>query len=210
MDNFSKSDLISAVENVAALMAQNKEYLIELDSVIGDGDLGLTMTKGFAAAQEAAQTLPDEDIGMMMRKIGMAISKAVPSTMGTLMATAFMGAGKSLTGNTQLDSKLLATMLQSMADAVSERGKAKEGDKTLLDVLYPASRAAKEYTGNDIAGMLECALQAAKEGLENTKQMMNQHGKAAVFREKSLGIQDPGATAACFLIEGFLQAAQAK
>ena len=96
MELFAKQNFVEAVKLIHELMVKNKDYLIELDSSIGDGDLGLTMVKGFTAAAETAETCQDTDIGVLFKRVGFAISKAAPSTMGSLMATAFIGAGKAV------------------------------------------------------------------------------------------------------------------
>jgi dihydroxyacetone kinase-like protein len=206
MNLCSKRHIVDAIRHVRQLMEDNKEYLIELDSAIGDGDLGLTMTKGFNAALESAEAYEDNDLGIMLKRIGFAIAKAAPSTMGTLTATAFIGAGKTVEGANTLNADQVALCFRSMAESVSSRGKANEGDKTLLDVLLPVARAVESSDSSDICERLEVAVEVAKSSLENTKLMMNQHGKAAVFREKSIGLLDPGAAAVTIMIEGFYRA----
>ncbi len=206
MEEYNKAYIIAAMTSINDLMAQNKTYLTELDSAIGDGDLGLTMTKGFKAALESASSYTGNDIGAMLKMVGFSMAKSVPSTMGTLMATAFLGAGKVMDGIERIDVEKFKIVFRSMADAVSARGRSNEGEKTLLDVLYPVARAAESYMGEDPAELLEAVLKAAELGLEKTKEMINQHGKAAVFREKSLGLLDPGAMAAYLMIKGFATA----
>jgi dihydroxyacetone kinase-like protein len=200
---FTKKHLIEAVNQISLLMQENRDYLIELDSAIGDGDLGLTMTKGFSAAVEAARLCEEDDLGIMLKRIGFAIAKAAPSTMGTLTATAFMGAGKALEGVSSMNAAQIALFFRSMAEVISARGKAKEGDKTLLDVLFPVARALEANESPNICAQLSKAVEVAKHSLEATRLMVNQHGKAAVFREKSLGLLDPGAAAVTLMIEGF-------
>lgn len=208
MTTFSTVELDRALIEISTLMDENKQRLIDIDSVIGDADLGLTMSKGFAAAKECALELNDDDLGTRMKKIGFALAKAAPSTMGTLMATAFIGAGKVLADKQEFDKNDIALMFRSMAESVQNRGKAKEGEKTLLDVLFPVARALEAYDG-DIQGGMRTALQVARESLDATKELMSHHGKAAVFREKTLGLEDPGAAAATLLIEGFARACNA-
>ena len=127
MEFFEHTHAVAAIREIQKLMTENKDYLIELDAAIGDGDLGLTMAKGFTAALETATSIPDKDLGVFFKKVGLAIAKTVPSTMGTLMATALMGAGKSAENNMALNAGQIAKMFESMAEAVSQRGKAKEG-----------------------------------------------------------------------------------
>ena len=94
--------LVSFLREAKDIMAENREYLINLDSVVGDGDLGLTMSDGFLAAYEAVAEKGETDAGRLLYQAGKAMSTAVPSTMGTLMASGLMQAGKALKGNTEL------------------------------------------------------------------------------------------------------------
>ena len=120
---FSKNHLIEAVSQISLLMEENKGYLIELDSAIGDGDLGLTMTKGFSAAVEAARLCEEEDLGIILKRIGFAIAKAAPSTMGTLSATAFLGAGKALEGISSMNATQVALFLRAWQNRLALEGR---------------------------------------------------------------------------------------
>ncbi len=203
MQYFTKENLVDAMDHISRLMETNRDYLCELDSHIGDSDLGLTMTRGFSAAHNAAKTNNNNDIGTMLKVIGFAISKDAPSTMGTLIGSAFIGAGKSLAGREQLDADGIAFCFRNMAEAVAKRGQSAEGEKTMLDVLFPVPRALEASDSEDITARMQIALDNAKKSLENTKSLQSQHGRASVFREKTIGLIDPGAAAACLMIEGF-------
>lgn len=203
MQYFTKENLRDAIEQISRLMEINRDYLIELDSKIGDSDLGLTMVKGFAAASETAQINVGSDIGTMLKMIGFALIKAAPSTMGTLLGSAFIGAGKSLAGCDHLDAVGMALCFRSMAEAAANRGKSTEGEKTMLDVLFPVARAIEASNSADIKECMQIAIKQAKKSLENTKNLQSQHGRSSVFREKTVGLIDPGAAAACLVIEGF-------
>ena len=206
MDKFTSKDAIASFSNIDRNMRNHRDYLIEIDGELGDGDLGLTMTKGAAAAVEAVGGCAEDDVGAVLKKAGFAIAKAAPSTMGTLMATGFIAAGKALAGNSFLDSKGMALMMRSIAESVKERGKANEGDKTILDILFPVARAMEKFEGGDLTALMKEAVATADGALEKTKEMINQHGKAAVFREKSLGRVDPGSSAVVLVIKGFAEA----
>ena len=205
MQSIEKEKVVNSIGMISELMKENKKYLIEIDSKLGDGDLGLTMSKAFRAAKKSAEQNSEETIGNILKKAGIAMAMAAPSTMGTLMATAFMAAGEELGDAKRIGVPQIQKIFLSMAGAVAARGKAQEGDKTLLDVLYPVSRAVATYGDQDIVECMELAYHAARDGMEHTKELMNQHGKAAVFREKSLGLVDPGAAAAYIMIEGFYE-----
>jgi len=204
MQTFKKEDFVKAISTISQIMDENRDNLIEIDGEIGDGDLGITMKKGFKAAKKEADESTDTEMDVLFKKTGFAISKAAPSTMGTLMATAFMGAGKSFEkGKSELELADLKAVFRAMADSISARGKAKVGDKTLLDVLYPVADAVENEKIGSVEKLFDTAVKAAEKGLEETKNLMSQHGKAAVFRDKTMGKQDPGATAAYLMIQGF-------
>ena len=184
-------------------MDQHRDDLIAIDSAIGDGDLGLTMTKAFAAADDRCSDVAERDVGRLFSQAGMAIAKAAPSTMGTLMATGFMRGGKAVSGKPTLEPADLATFFRAFADGVMERGKAKPGEKTIVDVLHPVADALAAAALADPASVAAIALNAAEAGLEAARGMMAQHGKAAVYREQTIGKPDPGATAGRLVIQGF-------
>ena len=193
---------------------KEREALIELDSKVGDSDLGLTMAKAFRAARDAIEALEAPDLATQMKTAGAAIAKAAPSTMGTLMATGFLRGSKALDGAVALDVSGLADFWEAYAGGVAMRGKAALGDKTVLDVLDPIARCFKAEAdkGAPLEAACEAAAKAAAEALEATRLLVAQHGKAAAFGEKSRGLQDAGGTVACILadeLNGFMKAAAA-
>ena len=180
----------------AALMAEKKDWLIELDSVVGDSDLGLTMSDGFAAASEAAASSDLTDVGKLAYQAGKAMATAVPSTMGTLMASGLMNAGKVLKGQEEADD---AAFFQAYLEGVQNRGKAQIGEKTFLDGLAPAVEALKEgKTPEETAGIAWTAF-------ENTKGMLAKHGRMAIRGEASRDLLDPGAAVAALLMKGYAE-----
>ncbi len=193
--SFTKENLVNFIGKASALMEENKQYLIDLDSALGDGDLGLTMTAGFAESYDFAKNSAETDIGKLAAQSGMAMSRKVPSTMGTLVASGFMGAGKAVKGKTELSDMDLAVFMQGFVDGVMNRGKAKPGDRTIVDSLAPAAAKLKETLekGGSLKEALAAAEQAAAEGVENTKTMQAKFGRAVYYSEKVLGIVDQGA-----------------
>ncbi len=195
------------IARIAELIGENQVRLTELDSSIGDGDLGLTMSKGFRAAEEEARKNPGTPPGRLFTLAGMAIARAAPSTMGTLIGSGFMAAGKAIGETAEPSGEALFQFFSSLTLAIQTRGKARPGEKTILDVLGPASAALAAHRQAGGREALVAAEKAAAEGLERTKAMVAQHGKAAVFREKSLGVPDPGGTVAYLIVTAFLEAA---
>ena len=201
------SYLVNMLAEISAIMHEHKEYLIDLDSVVGDGDLGLTMTKGFATAHEAASN-GETDAGRMMYNDGKAMSGAAPSTMGTLMALGLMQGGKVLKGKTELTDNDIADFLAAYEDAVMTRGKAKLGEKTFLDGFHPGVVALKEglAAGDTLAVATQKAAVAAEEGFKLAKGMLAVHGKPAVKGEASREMDDPGAAVAMLIMRAVAKA----
>ncbi len=213
LEKLDASHLIGLFQSWQQLFAEQREFLIALDGKVGDSDLGITMSKSFAAAAEAvAAEGADAGLSKLLRTAGATMARAAPSTMGTLTATGFLRASKAVEGLDALDTKALSAFWRAYTDGIAERGKAKVGDKTLLDVLDPLTRALENAAKNNAC--LTCALssaaKAAEEALEATKSMVAQHGKAAAFQEKTVGLQDAGATVGFFLIRRMTEFAQAQ
>lgn len=200
--------LVKMLSEISAIMQVNKENLIALDSVVGDGDLGLTMTKGFAVAHETAAK-GEADAGRMLYNAGKAMSSAAPSTMGTLMALGLMQGGKVLKGKTELTNEDIADFAAAYLEAVMTRGKAKLGEKTFLDGFHPGVVALKEAlaAGESLAEGTAKAAVAAEEGFKAAKTMLAVHGKPAVKGEASRNMDDPGACVAMLIWQAIAKAA---
>ena len=174
---------------------------------MGDSDLGLTMSDGFRAASEAANACELTDVGKLCYQAGKAMATAVPSTMGTLMASGLMNAGKVLKGVEQLGSEQEAKLFEAYLEGVKNRGKAELGDKTFLDGLAPAvevlTQAAK--AGPIGAEAAQAAADAAWQAFENTRGMLAKHGRMAIRGEASRELLDPGAAVAALLMKGYAE-----
>ncbi|MDR1929728.1 MAG: dihydroxyacetone kinase subunit L [Treponema sp.] len=187
-------------------MVSNRDYLIELDGVMGDGDLGLTMSSAFSAAAADIAEMEETDLGKVFIKGGMSMAKAAPSTMGTLMGTGFMRGGRAVKEKTELSLADMAVFWRAFVEGLMERGKAKPGDKTIIDALDPAAAALERAAaaGKSLSEGFAEANAAAREGLEKTKTMAAQFGRMAYNQEKSRDKIDPGAVAGSLLIKTFL------
>jgi len=209
MDSIRREDLAPLFARLREVFVAQRDFLIDLDGKVGDSDLGLTMNKAFSAASESVATNVAEPIGRTLQLAGMAMAKAAPSTMGTLMATGFMRAGKALESAPAIGTAEMALFWSAFLAGVAERGKAKPGEKTVIDVLAPLAASLAASLADSLGGQatlpdaLKKAVQAAAAGLEATKGMIAQHGKAACFQEKTLGLQDAGATVAFLIAETF-------
>lgn len=203
MQRIDKENLPALFEALRDVFTAQREALIALDGKVGDSDLGITMNKAFIAAYESVRNNASDPIGKTLQLAGMAVAKAAPSTMGTLVATGLMRGGKALEGAQTWDTVGMSSFWGAFLKGVTDRGKAQLGDKTLLDVLSPIALAlqAAHASGTALPEALALAAQAARDGLEATKAMQAQHGKAACFQEKTIGLQDAGATVGVLIIE---------
>jgi len=215
MNKLNSSDLEGLFAKIKDVMVENKENLFKLDSAIGDGDLGVTMSSGFSKVYEMISVLEEKDtgdIGRVFIKVGMTLAEAVPSTLGTLMATGFMRAGKAVKGKTEVNLPDSVLMASAFVEGIMERGKTEPREKTIIDSLYPAFQALKlaSEDGIDLKEGLKKAYEAAKDGAEATKEMLPKHGRAVWYGEKSIGKKDPGAVAGMLLIKAFYEYLESK
>ncbi|MCY6369145.1 dihydroxyacetone kinase subunit DhaL [Clostridium ganghwense] len=208
MNRFDKQDVFNIFNEIKNKFIDKKEELINLDSAIGDGDLGLTMEKGFTKICSEIPSLEGENrVGIIMKKLGFAMANTVPSTMGTLIATTIMKSGDVVKTEEVIEKEHIINMVRASITGVEQRGKAKRGDKTILDALYPALEEGEKALNEnkDIKEVLKELYKGSKKGLEETKDMESMHGKAAAFWEKSIGSQDPGATVIMYIFEAIYE-----
>jgi dihydroxyacetone kinase-like protein len=207
MKKLDAKDIKAIFKKIKNIMVENEDYLFTLDSKMGDGDLGLTMKNGFLKVDSELGSFEEEDIGKILIKAGMTLASSVPSTMGTLMATGLMRAGKELKDKKTAGLDELANAFNAFVNGIAERGKAKPGEKTIIDSMLPAAETlikASEKEDN-IPDAFSSAYKAAEEGLEKTKSMKSVHGKAFYHSERSKGTIDPGAAAGVLFLKGFAE-----
>ena len=177
-----------------------------MDAKMGDGDLGLTMDKGYGALpQLIKENTEPGDIGKTLMKAGMKMAGLVPSTMGTLMSSGVMEGGKALKGKTEFGAEELSVYLTAFAAGIKKRGKCELGDRTILDSVDAGAKSAAEAAaaGKTMEEVIEAACQGAAAGVEATKDMVPKFGKAAVFAAKAAGVADQGAVAGMTDPSGF-------
>ena len=201
----TSADIVTVLNKLADDLESHTEELRQLDAVIGDGDLGITTALCSKAIREYCASASESNIGSLLAKCGLSINKASPSTFGTLLTSAFLGAGKMVTGKESIDSNDLVQMAEGAVDGIKKRGKAELGDKTMLDCIAPAADAFRKQIegGSDLKKALEAAISAADQGVKATVQMMSKHGRASWHRENTIGVQDAGATAMYYILESF-------
>ncbi len=205
--SFTRDNLVAWLNRAVALMQDNKQYLCDLDSALGDGDLGLTMSIGFEEIKNFVQASQETDLGKLVAQGGMALAKKVPSSMGTLVASGFMGAGKSCKGKTELTDQDLAAFLKAFTEGVQNRGKCALGDRTIVDALKPASDAFAQAIseGKSCQDALKAAYEGAKSGSEATKNMLAKFGRAVYYGDKVLGVVDQGSVVAVLVYQALTE-----
>ena len=202
---FTLEDITSVLKQVAADIKGRAEELRELDAVVGDGDLGITIELAGNAMLTFLETASVNHIGELLMKCGMNINKASPSTFGTLLAAAFLGAARASVNKKETTADDLALMGTSAVDGIKARGKADVGDKTMLDSLVPAVDAFKDALKNksDLSQALDAAVKASEAGMWATVKMQAKHGRASRHQAGTVEIRDGGATAMYYLIDSF-------
>jgi dihydroxyacetone kinase-like protein len=188
------------MEYVAISMISKKELLTHADQAIGDGDHGIGMARGFEAAlaklQNGKFSTPEE----VFRTVGLALLSSIGGASGAIFGSFFLGAANGLKGEVYLNSTSYAKALQSGLEAVQIRGKARVGDKTMVDALAPAAQAATAHIDRNLSEVSALVYQAAEEGKEKTKGFIATTGKAKTLGERSLGYADPGATSMALIL----------
>ena len=205
MQNIDSKDIKEIFSKINEVMNENKDYLFKLDSVIGDGDLGLTMSNGFTKINEALVGFDEDKIGKIFIKAGMVLSEVSPSTTGTLIADGLIKGGMAIKDKKEINLSDLSLFFSEFINRIILTGKAGCGEKTLVDSLYPAVKSL-ENSLNDSKNLQESFKEAymnAKAGLESTKEMISKHGRARWYGEKSIGLEDPGAAAGVLFIKAF-------
>lgn len=195
--------MAAIVEGMAKKIEAEKEYLTELDNEIGDGDHGINLARGFAAVEKKLPSLAGGDIGALLKGVGMQLVSTVGGASGPLYGTAFMKAGMACKGLTEIDGPAFVKAMEAAVDGIKMRGKATEGEKTMLDALCPALKVMQDdvAAGKSLKEALQDAAQAAEKGVEYTKTIIATKGRASYLGERSLGHQDPGATSSLYLLQ---------
>lgn len=202
----TKDQIVQWLQTTAAVLEENKEYLTQLDAAIGDADHGINMDRGFKKVMSQLPSVVDKDIGSILKTAGMALISSVGGAGGPLYGTLFMRAGMAVDGKYELTNEDMAVLLQAAVDGVVQRGKARLGDKTMVDALSPAAEAFKRAVqeGSDTVEALQRAVAAAEQGMKDTIPMLAKKGRASYLGERSIGHQDPGATSSYLILKALL------
>ncbi|HSM58833.1 MAG TPA: dihydroxyacetone kinase subunit DhaL [Candidatus Sulfomarinibacteraceae bacterium] len=208
----TKEQIVQWLKNLAEVLIENKEYLTQLDSAIGDADHGINMKRGFDRVMEKLPTVADQDIGSILKTTGMTLISSVGGASGPLYGTFFMRGGMAAAAKEELTGEDLVALLQAGVDGIIQRGRAQPGDKTMVDAWLPALEAMKDSLDNenDTIAALEAAVEAAEQGMQDTIPLQAKKGRASYLGERSIGHQDPGATSSYLMLKSLLDTLKQK
>jgi dihydroxyacetone kinase-like protein len=199
---------LAVIEEMAAAMEEHRRALTRLDSEIGDGDHGNNMHRGFQAALERLEATTPQSPADALKAVSTALISKVGGAAGPLYGTAFLRASTALSGKEDLSPEDVAEAIGAALSGVKQRGKAEEGDKTMVDALAPAAEAAKEAAsaGAGAGEVFRAAAEAAGEGAEATVELTAKRGRASYLGERAAGHMDPGARSSYLLLDAAARA----
>ena len=178
----------------------SKDILTQADKAIGDGDHGIGMAKGFEAVIEKIQSQSFENLADLLKTVGFALMTSIGGASGAIFGTLYQGAAMKMGDRDQFDTDALTHLLVDGLEAVKKRGKSKPGDKTMVDALEPAAKAATDQHAS-LEKALMAASEAARQGMENTKDMIATMGRAKSLGQRSIGQPDPGAVSTHLMLK---------
>lgn len=202
----TRDQIVSWLEKLSDVLTDNRDYLTQLDSAIGDADHGINMKRGMDRVMEKLPGVADKDIGNILKTAGMTLISSVGGASGPLYGTFFMRGGMAAAAKEELTAEDLLEVLQAGVDGIVQRGRAQAGDKTMVDAWLPALAAfrAKLDEGAGETEALQAAVEAAEQGMKETIPLQARKGRASYLGERSIGHQDPGATSSYLILKALL------
>ncbi|WEK47759.1 MAG: dihydroxyacetone kinase subunit DhaL [Candidatus Andeanibacterium colombiense] len=193
MSSIPQADIERAIRTTAATVLRNEHYFSDLDGLAGDGDFGTSLATGFRVIDNEWDGIDKSNIGAMLLKISMLVSKHVGGSSGPIWGTGFMKAAMLTRGKEEITLDDLAEMLGSAIEGIQARGGAKLGDKTLLDALIPVQETLKSHcaAGDKAAALKDCA-GVAEQAIDETRTLVAHRGRASQVGERSANTPDPG------------------
>lgn len=203
----TKDQIVKWLENSAAVLNENKDYLTQLDSAIGDADHGTNMARGFKKVIEKLPSVADKDIGNILKTTGMTLISSVGGASGPLYGTFFMRSGMAMAAKEELSDEDLLKLLEAGVEGIVQRGRARLEDKTMIDAWYPALDALREAmaNGSNTVEALTAGVAGAEAGMKATIPLQAKKGRASYLGERSIGHQDPGATSSYLMLNALLE-----
>lgn len=202
MQTFTNTAGSVIVDELILIIQKNKQYLSDIDGLIGDGDHGINMNKGFTMCREELDKNPG-DLAHSLKTLAKILIMKIGGSMGPLYGKFFKALGLSLEGKEIIGIADLGEALKAAVDAIASISPAKVGDKTLIDTLIPAFTAYEkaQNEGKTFSEALEAMKLAAIEGRDSTKDMVAKLGRASRLGERSRGVLDAGATSCALILE---------
>lgn len=196
-------EYMAYMEQAAACIYNNKDYITDLDAATGDGDHWVNLNKGFQEIVQSKDMLSQLSISDMFKQMGMKIMNAVGGSSGVLYGSAFLSAAKICKDKDKINRELLCDVLDAMVTAMMNRGNSQPGQKTMIDAIYPAVQSYKKAleSGASDESLLLAVKEAAKQGAMDTKDMEAIRGRACYQANKGVGHIDPGAVSMAYQIE---------
>ncbi|MDG2953461.1 dihydroxyacetone kinase subunit DhaL [Bisgaard Taxon 10/6] len=201
-----KAQILRWLENCRQAMNEQRDYLTQLDTEIGDGDHGLNMQRGFSKAAEKVATVADKDIGTVLKTVGMTLLSQVGGASGPLYGTFFIKGAQSAVGKEEVSAEELIALLKNGVEGIISRGRAESGDKTMCDVWLPVIAELEANKNQPEVPLLESAVKKAEESVAATIPLVAKKGRASYLGERSAGHADPGATSSMLIIKALADA----
>jgi dihydroxyacetone kinase-like protein len=194
------------VRVIAQTAVDNETHFCELDAVVGDGDFGYSLARGFEIVLSDFDELEYDDAGGLLKKTALVLTKRIGGTSGPIWGTAFLRAGAALSGNPDPGGADVVAALRAAIEGIKQRGNTDLGDKTLLDALVPAVDELEQALQEGAPDALQRAAVKARESAEATKGMLAQRGRASYTGERSRDSADAGAIGVAVLLEAVSKA----
>ena len=196
-------DILAWMSALQKVYQENKAYLTELDSAIGDADHGINLDRGFSAVEAELKKNPPQDISATLKTVAMVLIKTVGGASGPLYGTFFLRASSACAGKSEFQAADLVACFEAGLEGVLQRGKAQLEDKTMVDALTPAVHSMQQalHDGFELNQILAQGMAAAEQGMRATIPLLAKKGRASYLGERSIGNQDPGATSTYLLLK---------
>jgi len=201
LDKLDANTSRAMLESVSRYVIERTDILTDADLAIGDGDHGIGMRRGFEAALSNLESAPGDSPEAVFKTVGTAILSNTGGAAGAVFGTLFRAGSKAFAGKDTIDGDGFAAFLENGLEAIIKRGGVVEGQKTMIDAIGPAARAARGEVGEGLAAVVAAAAAASLSGVEATRDMIATTGKARSLGERSLGHPDPGAISISLILQ---------
>jgi len=207
MSQITPENALAWIHRYADHVAQQKDFLTQLDAAIGDADHGANMHRGFQAVLKKFPEMQDKDLGTIFKTVAMTLISTVGGASGALYGTFFLQASTVATGKIEVSPLEFVGILEKGLAGIVLRGKAAIGDKTMIDALQPAIKALRQdlENGSSLPEAMAKALEAAQNGAKSTIPLVAKKGRASYLGERSANHQDPGATSTTLLFQALAE-----